>query len=199
MVQRIDVEKETLAKMVRERRSIRKFTNEPVEKDLIFDLLSDAVWAPTHGLREPWRFILFHGEGTKKLNRLVQIIVDSVVHNAIEKEKVLTKMLSGLKEIPAHLVVVMNEDSRQKQWEEDFAATSALIQNFQLLAWEKGLGVVWKTGDYMYHPAVKNELNVLANEKIVGILHIGYPAVIPKASPRTSVAEKLTIIDGIER
>lgn len=188
-------EKEQIAKVVRERRSIRSFTDKPIEKQLIFDLLNDAVWAPNHGLREPWRFILVHGEGTKKLDPLANVIIDGLIQDPTEKEKALRKIQQGLREIPAHLLVVMKEDTRQKQWEEDFAATCALIQNFQLLAWVQGLGVVWKTGEYMYMPAFKEFFNVLPDEKIVGILHLGYPKVIPKPSTRTPANKKLTIIE----
>jgi ribosomal protein L14 len=56
--------------------------------------------------------------------------------------------------IPIHIVVVMDEDPRQKQWDGDFA-TAVVIQNFQLLAWKDGLGVVWKTNNYSCHPSFR--------------------------------------------
>ena len=43
----------------------------------------------------------------------------------------------------------MPEDSNEVLKEEDYAANWALIQNFQLAAWERGLGVFWKRDTYL--------------------------------------------------
>ncbi|MGJ9385743.1 nitroreductase family protein, partial [Salipaludibacillus sp. CF4.18] len=82
----------------------------------------------------------------------------------------------------------------EKQWEEDFSATSALIQNFQLSAWENDLGVVWKTNRYNKKQEFLQAVGIKDDEKIVGVLHIGYINKIPEAKPRTRVEEKLTIV-----
>jgi nitroreductase len=98
-----------------------------------------------------------------------------------------------LSEPAAFLIVVMTEDPRQKQNDENFAAVSALIQNFQLLAWEKGLGVVWKTNPFIYEPQVRELLGVRSGERIVGILHLGYFDQIPPARERTPAEEKFVV------
>ncbi|WP_239551479.1 nitroreductase family protein [Paenibacillus elgii] len=57
----------SIAQTIRERRSIRAFNRTPVPQDLVLQLLNDAVWAPNHGLREPWRFIYVgSAEGREK-------------------------------------------------------------------------------------------------------------------------------------
>ncbi|WP_034680401.1 nitroreductase family protein [Caldalkalibacillus mannanilyticus] len=182
----------TVANIIRERRTIREFKSDPISKELVIELLNDAVWAPNHGLREPWRFILFQGEGKKKFTK-------AVLHTYTEEEKAsraedITKYYLN---IPLHLVVVMKEDPRSKQWEEDFSATSAMIQNFQLLTWEKGIGVVWKTNYYNWEPKFHQEIGVQPGERVVGTLHIGYFDKVPKPRPRTKVEEKLTIIEQV--
>lgn len=62
----------SIAKTIRERRSIRTFNRNPVPRELVIQLLNDAVWAPNHGLREPWRFIYVDSEDGKV--RLVDLI-----------------------------------------------------------------------------------------------------------------------------
>src|SRR5690625_5371684 len=53
----------TLQKIIRERRAIKKgYTNEPVSETAVKELLNDAIWAPTHGNRQPWRFIFIDKE-----------------------------------------------------------------------------------------------------------------------------------------
>ncbi|MBS5885017.1 MAG: nitroreductase family protein [Clostridium sp.] len=90
----------------------------------------------------------------------------------------------------------MPEDSNEVLKEEDYAANCALIQNFQLAAWERGLGVFWKGDAYLSSQEFREEIGVKKDEKVVAILHVGYPDIISKAHPRTPIAEKVTIIDN---
>ena len=55
--------------LIKHRRSINTnmFTGEPVDDQIINKMLDNAVWAPTHKLTEPWRFIVFTGDGLMKL------------------------------------------------------------------------------------------------------------------------------------
>ncbi|MFC7320044.1 nitroreductase family protein [Halobacillus campisalis] len=191
----LKVEESQLVEVVKGRRSIKKFKSTPVDQELVVDLLNDAVWAPNHGVREPWRFMLFMDEGK-------ETIVDAL-QNECERGKLSTKnpdkLIERYRHIPAHLVVVMEESEKKKIWEEDFAATSALIQNLQLLGWEQGLGMIWKTNQYINSSSFCEDIGVKEGEKIVGIIHMGYPEEIPEAKERTKAEDKLTVIDKKER
>lgn len=47
-----------LARIIRERRSIKKgYNNKKVTEEKVLEILEAAIWAPTHGLRQPWRFL----------------------------------------------------------------------------------------------------------------------------------------------
>src|SRR5690625_4375833 len=62
MTETMNEERTNLAQIIRERRAIKKgYTNKEVTEEKVRGLLEDAIWAPTHGLRQPWRFI-FVGE-----------------------------------------------------------------------------------------------------------------------------------------
>lgn len=178
----------SVADLIRERRTVRLFKKDPVAYDLLIELLNLAVWAPNHEFREPWRFILFQGEARKHFAEAMVSTYDSE-----EREMYGERKQRYLESVPAHLIVIMKEDPRHKVWEEDYAATCSLIQNFQLAAWERGLGVVWKTNHYSYDPNFRQSVGVKPGEKIVGVLHIGYPDVVPKARPRTPAEELLTV------
>lgn len=170
------------ARTIVERRSIKQFKPDPVSEELLCELLNVSVWAPNHGLREPWRFILFVDEGKRTLG-------EAIAANAVKSRSPETYM-----NIPAHLLVVVQEDPRQREREEDYAAACALIQNFQLAAWERGLGVIWKTEPFTFVPGFLKSVGVKPGEKLVGLLHIGYPEAIPEARPRTRAEEKLTVV-----
>ncbi|MBP2242930.1 nitroreductase [Cytobacillus eiseniae] len=175
---------------IRSRRTIKKFKTEPISLEMIKELLDIAIWAPNHKLREPWRFIAFLDEGK-------QLLVDGLRK---EKEKgkfprpMKPERVEHLLSIPAFVVVVMQVDPRPMIFEEDFAAVSACIQNFQLAAWERGIGMLWSTDQAMYSPTFHTQIGVKPGEKIVGIMQMGYPDLIPQARPRTSIEEKLTVM-----
>lgn len=174
---------------IRGRRTIKKFKPDPIALEQITELLDIAVWAPNHKMREPWRFIVLLDEARETLVEALQFESSKDRDAVPMKQAKVDHWLS----IPAYVVVVMEEDPRQHQWDEDYAAVSALIQNFQLAGWERGIGMLWNTNKHIYSPAIRDVLDVVAGEKIVGIMQIGYPAHIPVAWDRTEVEEKLTV------
>lgn len=182
-----------VATVIKERRSIKRFKSDPIPKEVIFELLNIAAWAPNHGLREPWRFVLFMEEGREKL-------AEAIIHDPIKggKKKSPEMIHEMIMTIPIHLLVVMQEDPRQKEWEEDYAAVCAFIQNLQLAAWEKGIGSIWKTNPYIYSPFFREKLGVKSGEKVVGLIHTGYPEKVPEARPRTAIEEKINVIDRLQ-
>lgn len=182
----------TIQNIIKERRSISKFKDTPVPNELILELLNVAIWAPNHKLTEPWRFILVQGEGKK---RLANAVLDSFTPE--NKEKIGEKTYNSLvHNAPVHLVVVVKEDENPVRREEDYAAAASLIQNFQLAAWEQGLGMVWKTSGYTKSDTFRDALQIEGNERVVGLLMMGYPEMIPQARPRIPAEQKLTIIEN---
>ncbi len=177
----------SIADIVRERTTVKAgYLDKEVSQELVLSFLKDAVYAPTHKLREPWRFIFVSAERR-------EAFIDAILqcHEKSRHETVRNKFV----DVPAFLVVVMNEDPRQKVWDEDFAATSCMIQNLQLLAWEKDLGMVWKTPEHIYDPLFREALGVKPGERIVGVMHIGYfdkEMIGKKVRKRTDPAEKMT-------
>ncbi|WP_301108763.1 nitroreductase [Sporosarcina sp.] len=173
------------------RRSIKKFKSDPVAIDEVIELLNVAKWAPNHKLTEPWRFQLYANEGKEKF---VDAFLASQMRDSNLPDKA-KKKAEYFREIPLHLVVYMPEPSRQKQWDEDFAAVSSFIQNFQLAAWERGIGMIWRTNDWINDPVFKGAVGIKSDEKIIGTLMIGYPKHVPEVQERTDIRELLTIID----
>lgn len=177
--------KSTLAKIIRERRSIKTgYTDQAVSEDVVKEILNDAVWAPNHGVREPWRFIFVP---TEQKEGFVEELVKTFPADMQENRR------NYFSQPAAFLIIIMKEDPRQKQWDEDYGGVSCLIQNFQLLAWERELGVVWKTNPHNYDPKVRELLGVEPGEKIVAFMHMGYFEEAPEGRPRTPVEERFTV------
>lgn len=169
----------SLKETIRNRRAVKKgYTNKEVTEELVRELLSDASWAPTHGMREPWRFVFVHQDRLPSFAKEVgQTYPDELKEN---RE-------AYLNEPNAILVALMDEPEQQKQWEENFGAIASLIQNFWLLAWEEELGVVWKTNPHIKNETVKDIIGAKDNEKIVGFIHLGYFDEAPIIKERTDI------------
>lgn len=178
----------SIADIIRDRTTVKTgFINKEVGQDLVLSMLEDAVWAPNHKNREPWRFIFVSGERKDAFIEAVLECQEPAKHASTRRK---------FEEVPAFLIIVMNADPRQKVWEEDFAATSCLIQNFQLLAWEKDLGVCWKTPAHIHDPKFRSGIGVEPGEKIVGVLHIGHfdkEITALRKRERTNPVEKMTV------
>jgi nitroreductase len=61
--------------IVRKRRSVRAFTNKPVPRDLILEVLEDAQLSPSNGNTQPWHVHIVSGETR---NRLSAALLDAV-------------------------------------------------------------------------------------------------------------------------
>ncbi|PAE92482.1 nitroreductase [Shouchella clausii] len=177
--------------LIKGRRSIKKFKPDPVSIEEIVDILEVAKWAPNHKLTEPWRFLLYAEEGK---NQFVDAFLKTQAGNDGKIPEKAQKKAAYFREIPLHLVVVMPEDPRQKTWDEDYGAVCAMIQNIQLAAWARGIGMIWRTNDWIYNPVFREAIGVQPGEKIVATLMIGYGDFIPEAKERTPIADKINII-----
>jgi nitroreductase len=99
----------------------------------------------------------------------------------------------GWRAQPMIITVVMQENTNHIMREEDYASTSYVIHNFSLLAWERGIGLVWETYPWLLEAVFRDAMDIRPGEKVLGNLHVGYPAQIPNAQPRIPAAERVTI------
>lgn len=56
---------------IKGRRSVRSFTDKPVEKETLLKLLEAAVWAPSGGNGQTWRFVVVTEEQVMKKIKMV--------------------------------------------------------------------------------------------------------------------------------
>ncbi len=176
-----------LKDIIRNRVSNSKFTNEKVDIDQIIELLDDAVHAPNHKMREPWRFIILEGKG--KSNFLQNYLNEIKDEHKEESKKTLDKVFQA----PMVVAFVMPKNRDYSDELEDLQAISSVIQNFLLLLEEKDLGSFWKTPKYIETDLFKEILGLNSNELIAGLIMIGNVEVKNQPKPRKSAKEITTI------
>ncbi|NEW05653.1 nitroreductase [Paenibacillus sp. SYP-B3998] len=184
----------SIADVIQKRRTIRQFNERKLTTDTILQILYVAVWAPNHGLREPWRFICAAELEAKELlaDRIVRALEEMNRYKWLPgkiKDMYKKKMI----QIPAILFVIVKEERGKLKREEDFAAACALIQNLQLCAWEREIGMVWSIDETLCANQIFcDKIGMRKEERIAGMLYMGYYDHIPKAKKRTPAERKMT-------
>lgn len=164
-----------VSELIRRRRSIypAMYSDEPVKREIIEEMLENANWAPTHKMTEPWRFTVFTGEGLKKLAHFQSELYKK---GSAEEGTFEEKQYQKLKEKPlicSHIIAIgMHRDPKVPEMEE-LAATACAVQNMYLTATAYGIGCYWGTGGVTYMEQAKAFFNLGKNDKLLGFFHVG--------------------------
>lgn len=181
----------TINKLIRERRSIfpRDYTDAPVNDEIVSQILYNATWAPNHKMTEPWRFMVFTGEGLKKLAEFQGECYKQV---ATAKGKFEEDKYEGLRTKPmqsSHIISVgMKRDPKKGIPEiEEIGAVYCAVENMYLTATAYGVGAYLSTGGITFYEEAKPFFNLGADDKLLGFFHIGNTTIIPKETKRKPV------------
>lgn len=158
---------------LRRRRSIRRFTGEPVPRNTVEELLSSAVLAPSASNLQPWRFI----------------VVDDPA--LVRKVKSFSPGLGG---IPSAVILFCLDTRLLPQNEKGADKEAAVLdlamaaENLMLAATTRGLGTcVIKS----FHPTlVRHILEIPKSLSVEFLITLGHPAqspVMPQRRPLTEV------------
>ena len=181
-----------VADAIRERRSIKRFTDAPVTREQIESLLSAAVLGPNHRLTEPWRFYVLGPHAREAYGRVIGGRKAKKVEDPAVAQATIEKVTAEHRALPAMLAIAMVRNESPEILEEDYAAVMMGIANLSLLAVSMGLGTHIKTGAVMSDPAARAAVGVRDDERIVAIMNVGVPAEVPVSKPRGSAASKTT-------
>jgi nitroreductase len=169
-----------ITELIKNRRTIypEQFSSRKVQKEQIENLLNNAIWAPTHGNTQPWRFTVFMEESRQLLaDFLGQLYVDKTPKEE-QKDLKLAKMLNRPLQASAVIAVAMHRDKTEKIREiEEVEAVACAIHNLQLTATAYGLGSYWSTSKLIYTEEMKAFLNLTTKDMCLGLIYIGYPAI----------------------
>ncbi len=165
---------------IKERRSCRNFSPDPVSEETIQKILEAAVWAPSPLNTQPWQFIVVTSEEVKgkiiaEAERCRQWAIKASGWGWLEKYKV-----DFLKSVPAMIVVVGDpKGSGVDQFQEEGPigyqqACAAAIQNMHLAAHALGLGTLWFT--FFDKKAMREILGIEAEKKPLAVVCLGKAA-----------------------
>lgn len=184
-----------LSKTIKERRSIRKFKPTPIPQETIVSLLHQAAGLFESEGTPQWRCIYYRTPESRQ--RLGEKMIAKMTASALGKlipSKMIELLARQAVQTPAIIVFIASQAPDQWQRDANYAAVCSIIQNFQLLGWESGLGMLWYTEPFLNNPSFCQEIGLQEGERFAGMLNIGAYDKMPRARKRTPAEQKWTAI-----
>jgi nitroreductase len=140
------------------RRSIRKFTEQDVDREKIIKILDAGRWAPSGLNNQPWRFLVVKDEQRKA--KLAEC----------------TRYGHIVRQANTLIVVFLAKDAMYNATK-DYQGAGACIQNMLLAAHGLGLGAVWLGEILNQETQVHEVLNTDPEQlELMAVIAMGYPA-----------------------
>ena len=162
----------------------------------IEEILRLAVRVPDHGKLAPWRFIVYRGEDRVRLG-------EEALRIALEKNPELDLQQQDAERTrftraPVVIAVISTAKPHFKipEWEQIMSA-GALCLNLIFAANANGYAANWLTEWLAFDPAFLSELEIAADEKVAGYIHIGSTTFPLVERPRPELADVVTWVGDV--
>ncbi len=192
-----------LSDAIRERRSTRKYLQQPVPHKVLREILEAARWAPSAHNAQPSRFIVLadplakrslavamaqawladlkkDGDSPASRRASADASVERFANAPVLVVACLT--MNGVKQFP-------NEERQRCEHDLAVQSLSAAIQNLLLTVHAKQLGSCWYCAPIFCKSAVRKALKIPDDVEPQAIITIGYPAEKPNPPPRRPLKE----------
>ena len=156
---------------IKERRSIRNYSDRPVEDEELNTILEAARLAPSAANRQEWRYVVVRDEATR------QELMKAAKGQAFVGQAQV--VIAACAETDNHVM-----SCGQMCYPIDVAIS---VDHMTLAAMEAGLGTCW-VGAF-YEEEVKRILGIPDDIRVVELLSVGYPVDIPPPRPRKAMSE----------
>ena len=192
-----------LYRWVRSRRSIRRYTNEPVAPEVIERLLTAATWAPSAHNRQPWRFAVVTNDAARR--RLAQAMGDRLRRDrladgdspdAIEAD--VARSFARITGAPVLIAVCLSMEAMDRYPDETRStaeflmavqSTAMAVQNLLLAAHAEGLGACWMCAPLFCEDTVREALELPGGWRPQALVTMGHPASAGKPASRRGLGE----------
>ncbi len=191
------------------RRSIRRFTDAPVPRDVLERVLQGAISAPSNTNRQPWRYAVVESRDKRAT------IVDAVRTRCEEMKAIIRRGHHAedfgnygdffFEPLESAAVIIIpqyrtypdlianfiasggGDPSRYhtaSSMQAELCSTSASAMALLLQAHGEGLGACWMAGPTVARPEIQRLLDIEAPWQMVGAMALGWPAEKPQKPAR---------------
>lgn len=155
---------------IERRRSIRNFTEQPVDSAVLHEIIQAGIWAPSGLNNQPWRFV---------------IVTDPAIRARLAEQTNYSHIVLAS---PALIAVYLDREAMYDDLK-DAQSAGASIQNMLLAAEALGLGAVWLGQILKNRKKVNRILDLVGNLELMAVIAIGHPSRRDQQSERKPLAE----------
>ncbi|MEU5120893.1 coenzyme F420-0:L-glutamate ligase [Streptomyces asoensis] len=191
---------------VTQRRTVRSFTDEPVDPGAVRRAVAAAVTAPAPHHTTPWRFVLLESAASRV--RLLDAMRDAWIadlrRDGKSEESIAKRVRRGdvLRDAPCLAVpcLVMDGshtygDARRDAAEREMfvVATGAGVQNFLVALAGERLGSAWVSSTMFCRDVVREALELPDDWDPMGAVAVGHPAQEPRARAEREAGDFIAV------
>ena len=183
-------------KLIKKRRTIRKYKDKPILRQIIDKIIEAGRWAPSAHNLQPWRFLVI--KNRQEIEKLA-LILKNAPNSILTAIKFLIKKNAEIIEKSPVVILVYNTGVLSKKAKKlgelyfinahiaEIESISAAIENMHLIATSLGIGMAW----FAMPLLMKNEISKIFHleGELVAILTLGYPVREKRLSTRKPIAE----------
>lgn len=167
-----------LSNAIMARRSIRKYKDELVAREMIDEIVTAGMWAPTACNKQCYRFIYIEDKAV--IGGIVDLGTAHFVKNCNQA-----------------ILVLYDNRIDNLEYRDDLLSAGAVTQNMLLKAAELGVGTCWVC-NLPVKKALKKLLDVPSYYNPIGLVTLGYPVVTPKTMPRKRKLEEVLFVNKFD-
>jgi coenzyme F420-0:L-glutamate ligase/coenzyme F420-1:gamma-L-glutamate ligase len=176
--------------LVRSRRSIRRYQQRPIAKEILTDLIEAATWAPSAHNRQPWRFCVVTSDFAKQ--NLSRNMADrwrrDLTADGSDQKMIETRVAISHARITSAAALVVacmtmqemddypDEKRSHAEWAMATQSVALSCQNLLLSAHAHGLGACWMCAPLFVPELVRSSLDLPADWQPQALITLGYPA-----------------------
>ena len=185
------------------RRTIRRFTDQPVEVGAIESAIADAVLAPAPHHSEPFRFIVLRADDPHQAQRRTELldamreawIADLAGIDGKSDAEIERRISRGdlLRTAPVVVIPIVDLDAGAHTYPDDrrnaaerdlfMVAGGAAVENFMIRLTAEGLGSAWISSTIFAPHLVRQQFDLSPRAIPLGAVAIGHPALTAKDRP----------------
>ena len=168
---------------IQHRKSVRKFTSDPIAPEKLQSVLEAARLAPSGNNKQPWTFVVVQSEQQR------QAVMQACHMQTwmMTAPAFIVAVADMAARSDADLPIFIDENSPYWELKRAIRDTAIATENIMLEADAQGLGTCWV--GFFVQSEIRPVLGIPNTKFVLGVIPIGYPAEQPPARPRKALSE----------